>query len=126
MLEHFLDAAAVRAFLRADDDSPLTGTSTPLLYLGTPNTDAGKKAGEAMKTVLGGKGDVAILTGSLTAANALQRMSVPSDLRLMPRSEEKAPSRTFSSAYQGRGRAQAFARHSPWSSAREPAAPSLP
>lgn len=55
-------------------DSPLTGTSAPLLYLGTPNTDAGKKAGEAMKTVLGGKGDVAILTGSLTAANALQRI----------------------------------------------------
>jgi ribose transport system substrate-binding protein len=55
-------------------DSPLTGTKTPLLYLGTPNTDAGKKAGEAVKTVLGGKGDVAILTGSLTAANALQRI----------------------------------------------------
>jgi ribose transport system substrate-binding protein len=56
-------------------DSPLTGTKTPLLYLGTPNTDAGKKAGEAVKTVLGGKGDVAILTGSLTAANALQRIA---------------------------------------------------
>lgn len=55
-------------------DSPLTGTKTPLLYLGTPNTDAGKQAGQAMKTVLGGRGDVAILTGSLTAANALQRI----------------------------------------------------
>jgi ribose transport system substrate-binding protein len=56
-------------------DSPLTGTKTPLLYLGTPNTDAGKQAGEAVRTVLGGKGDVAILTGSLTAANALQRIA---------------------------------------------------
>jgi len=56
-------------------DSPLTGTKTPLLYLGTPNTDAGKKAGDAVRTVLGGKGDVAILTGSLTAANALQRIA---------------------------------------------------
>ena len=56
-------------------DSPLTGTKTPLLYLGTPNTDAGKKAGDAVRSVLGGKGDVAILTGSLTAANALQRIA---------------------------------------------------
>lgn len=56
-------------------DSPLTGTKKPVLYLGTPNYEAGKRAGEAMKTLLGGKGEVAILTGSLTAANAVQRMS---------------------------------------------------
>jgi ribose transport system substrate-binding protein len=56
-------------------DSPLSGTTDPTVYLGTPNTDAGHQAGEAMKTLLGGKGEVAILTGSLTAANALQRIA---------------------------------------------------
>jgi ribose transport system substrate-binding protein len=57
-------------------DSPLSGTSKPVLYLGTPNTDAGQQAGEAMKKLLGdGGGEVAILTGSLTAANAVQRIA---------------------------------------------------
>jgi ribose transport system substrate-binding protein len=57
-------------------DSPLPGTSKPVLYLGTPNTDAGQRAGEAMKKLLGdGGGEVAILTGSLTATNATQRIA---------------------------------------------------
>ncbi|MDT5040365.1 MAG: ribose transport system substrate-binding protein [Actinoplanes sp.] len=57
-------------------DSPLSGTSKPVLYLGTPNTDAGQQAGEAMKKLLGdGGGEVAILTGSLTATNATQRIA---------------------------------------------------
>jgi ribose transport system substrate-binding protein len=56
-------------------DSPLPGTAAPVLYLGTPNTDAGQHAGEAMKTLLGGKGEVAILTGSLTATNAVERIA---------------------------------------------------
>lgn len=56
-------------------DSPLSGTPEPITYLGTPNTDAGQRAGESMKTLLGGSGKVAILTGSLTAANATQRIA---------------------------------------------------
>ena len=57
-------------------DSPLPGTSKPVLYLGTPNTEAGQQAGEAMKKLLGdGGGEVAILTGSLTATNATQRIA---------------------------------------------------
>ncbi len=55
-------------------DSPLPGTDAASLYLGTPNYTAGFQAGTAMKTVLGGKGKVAILVGSLTAANATQRI----------------------------------------------------
>jgi ribose transport system substrate-binding protein len=57
-------------------DSPLPGTSKPVLYLGTPNTEAGQQAGETMKKLLGdGGGEVAILTGSLTATNATQRIA---------------------------------------------------
>nr|WP_221380657.1 substrate-binding domain-containing protein [Actinoplanes polyasparticus] len=56
-------------------DSPLPGTREPVLYLGTPNFEAGQQAGEAMKKLLGGKGEVAILTGSLTATNATQRIA---------------------------------------------------
>ncbi|HEY3611832.1 MAG TPA: substrate-binding domain-containing protein [Pseudonocardiaceae bacterium] len=55
-------------------DSPLPGTDAASLYLGTPNYTAGMQAGTAMKQVLGGKGKVAILVGSLTAANATQRI----------------------------------------------------
>jgi ribose transport system substrate-binding protein len=54
-------------------DSPLPGTKASL-YLGTPNYTAGFAAGTAMKQVLGGKGKVAILVGSLTALNAVQRI----------------------------------------------------
>ena len=56
-------------------DSPLPGTAAAGLYLGTPNYTAGYQAGLAMKQVLGGKGSVAILVGSLTAANATQRIA---------------------------------------------------
>jgi ribose transport system substrate-binding protein len=56
-------------------DSPLPGTAASSLYLGTPNEVAGFTAGTAMKSVLGGTGQVAILVGSLTAANATQRIA---------------------------------------------------
>ena len=56
-------------------DSPLPGTDAAGLYLGTPNVEAGYQAGLAMKAALGGAGDVAILVGSLTAANATQRIA---------------------------------------------------
>ena len=56
-------------------DSPLPPEDGAALYLGTPNYEAGKKAGEAMKQALGGKGEVAILVGSLTASNAVQRIA---------------------------------------------------
>jgi ribose transport system substrate-binding protein len=56
-------------------DSPLPGTAAASLYLGTPNYTAGFQAGTAMKQVLGGKGKVAILVGSLTASNATQRIA---------------------------------------------------
>jgi ribose transport system substrate-binding protein len=55
-------------------DSPLPDTTAKGLYLGTPNYDAGLAAGTAMKTLLNGTGKVAILVGSLTAANATQRI----------------------------------------------------
>jgi ribose transport system substrate-binding protein len=55
-------------------DSPLPGTAADGLYLGTPNYTAGFQAGSAMKTLLGGKGKVAILVGSLSALNAVQRI----------------------------------------------------
>jgi ribose transport system substrate-binding protein len=56
-------------------DSPLPGTAAQGLYLGTPNTTAGYQAGLAMKQLLHGTGKVAILVGSLTAANATQRIA---------------------------------------------------
>ncbi|HET9172066.1 MAG TPA: substrate-binding domain-containing protein [Actinospica sp.] len=56
-------------------DSPLPGTAASGLYLGTPNEQAGYQAGEAMKQELGNSGDVAILVGSLTAANATERIA---------------------------------------------------
>jgi ribose transport system substrate-binding protein len=55
-------------------DSPLPKEDGADLYLGTPNYQAGQKAGEAMKEALGGKGQVVILVGSLTASNAVQRI----------------------------------------------------
>lgn len=56
-------------------DSPLPGTAAAGLYLGTPNTTAGYQAGTAMRKLLGGKGNVAVLVGSLTAANSVQRIA---------------------------------------------------
>ncbi len=55
-------------------DSPLPAEDGAALYLGTPNYQAGQKAGEAMKAALGGKGKVVVLVGSLTASNAVQRI----------------------------------------------------
>jgi ribose transport system substrate-binding protein len=55
-------------------DSPLDSFKSVPLYLGTPNYQAGQKAGEAMKQLLPDGGDVAIVVGSLTALNATQRI----------------------------------------------------
>ncbi len=55
-------------------DSPLDSFKSVPLYLGTPNYEAGQKAGAAMKQLLPNGGDVAILVGSLTALNATQRI----------------------------------------------------
>ncbi len=54
-----------------DTDSP---NSKRICYMGTDNYTAGKVAGEKMAEILGGKGKVAIATGSLTAMNSLERM----------------------------------------------------
>ncbi len=56
-------------------DSPVPANIHVLTYVGTPNYTAGQAAGEAMKKALPHGGDVAILTGSLTAQNALQRIA---------------------------------------------------
>ena len=57
-------------------DSPVPAKDAKtFVYVGTPNTTAGEAAGEAMKKALPHGGDVAILTGSLTATNALQRIA---------------------------------------------------
>jgi ribose transport system substrate-binding protein len=79
-----IDPAAAKGAIAADVkgglfvlaiDSPLPGTAASSLYLGTPNEVAGFTAGTAMKEVLGGTGQVAVLVGSLTAANATQRIA---------------------------------------------------
>ena len=57
-----------------DSPVPLKNAKT-FVYIGTPNFTAGQAAGAAMKKALPGGGDVAILTGSLTATNALQRIA---------------------------------------------------
>lgn len=57
-------------------DSPVPAKDAKtFVYVGTPNTTAGEAAGEAMKKALPHGGEVAILTGSLTATNALQRIA---------------------------------------------------
>jgi ribose transport system substrate-binding protein len=56
-------------------DSPVpTADANTFVYVGTPNVTAGEAAGAAMKKALPNGGDVAILTGSLTATNSLQRI----------------------------------------------------
>jgi ribose transport system substrate-binding protein len=55
-------------------DSPLPKEDGAALYLGTPNYQAGQKAGEAMKQALNGKGQVVVLVGSLTTSNAVERI----------------------------------------------------
>ncbi|HHV61182.1 MAG TPA: substrate-binding domain-containing protein [Firmicutes bacterium] len=54
-----------------DTDSPDSGR---YIYIGTDNYSAGKEAGEQMVKILNGNGKVAILTGSLTARNSLERI----------------------------------------------------
>jgi ribose transport system substrate-binding protein len=56
-------------------DSPVPAKNAKtFVYVGTPNVTAGEAAGAAMKKALPGGGEVGILTGSLTATNALQRI----------------------------------------------------
>lgn len=56
-------------------DSPVPKKyANTFVYIGTPNIAAGMAAGEAMKKALPHGGDVAIMTGSLTALNSLQRI----------------------------------------------------
>jgi len=56
-------------------DSPVPASDAKtFVYVGTPNVTAGQAAGAAMKKALPNGGDVAILVGSLTATNALQRI----------------------------------------------------
>jgi ribose transport system substrate-binding protein len=78
-----IDPTAVKAPIRSADqagipvlaiDSPLPAQDGAALYLGTPNYQAGWRAGQAMKQALGGKGEVVALVGSLTASNAVQRI----------------------------------------------------
>ena len=57
-------------------DSPVPRkNANTFVYIGTPNYTAGQAAGRAMRKALPKGGDVAILTGSLTATNALQRIA---------------------------------------------------
>ncbi|MER7581177.1 substrate-binding domain-containing protein [Kitasatospora sp. NPDC097691] len=78
-----IDPAAVKSPIQAAAsasipvlaiDSPLPAEDGAALYLGTPNYQAGKRAGEAMKAALGGRGKVVVLVGSLTASNAVERI----------------------------------------------------
>jgi ribose transport system substrate-binding protein len=55
-------------------DSPVPpADAKTFTFIGTPNVTAGVAAGEAMKKALPNGGDVAILVGSLTATNVIQR-----------------------------------------------------
>jgi ribose transport system substrate-binding protein len=57
-------------------DSPVPAADAKTFtYIGTPNYAAGQAAGAAMDKALPNGGDVAILAGSLTATNALQRIA---------------------------------------------------
>ena len=58
-------------------DSPVPAKNAKTFtYIGTPNVTAGEAAGAAMKKALGANGgDVAILDGSPTATNSLQRIA---------------------------------------------------
>lgn len=54
-----------------DSEVPESQVAT---YIGTNNVEAGKQAAEALAKAMGEKGRVAVLTGSLTALNAQQRI----------------------------------------------------
>lgn len=74
------DAIALAAKTAEDRDVPLITLDTDapgtprLAYIGTDNLQAGRRAGEAMVRLTGGKGRVIISTGSLTAYNARERI----------------------------------------------------
>jgi len=57
--------------LTFDSDSANSGRS---MYIGTSNKSAGATMGESMAKALGGKGEVAIVTGQLGAANLNERI----------------------------------------------------
>lgn len=58
--------------LTFDSDSAKSGRS---MYIGTSNAAAGETMGESMAKAIGGKGEVAIVTGQLGAANLNERIS---------------------------------------------------
>ncbi len=58
--------------LTFDSDSAKSGRS---MYIGTSNGAAGETMGESMAKAIGGKGEVAIVTGQLGAANLNERIS---------------------------------------------------
>ena len=58
--------------LTYDSDSPKSGRS---MYIGTSNESAGETMAETMGKALGGKGEVAIITGQLGAVNLNERIS---------------------------------------------------
>lgn len=64
-------AGGVR-ILTYDSDSAKSGRS---MYIGTSNESAGETMGESMAKALGGKGEVAIVTGQLGAANLNERIA---------------------------------------------------
>ena len=74
-LSSFVGAAGTKQVPVIAIDSPLDTYKSVPLYLGTPNYEAGQHAGEAMKKLLPDGGDVAVLVGSLTALNAVQRIA---------------------------------------------------
>ncbi len=73
-LSSFINSSKSKSVPVIAIDSPLNTFKSVPLYLGTPNYEAGQKAGAAMKQLLPNGGDVAILVGSLTALNATQRI----------------------------------------------------
>lgn len=54
-----------------DTDAPQSGR---IAYVGTDNYAAGREAGKVLGQILQGRGKVCIATGSLTAANSLERI----------------------------------------------------
>src|SRR4051812_4530717 len=73
-LSSFINSSKSKSVPVIAIDSPLDSFKSVPLYLGTPNYEAGQKAGAAMKQLLPQGGDVAVLVGSLTALNATQRI----------------------------------------------------
>ena len=64
-------AAGIKV-LTFDSDSSKSGRS---MYIGTSNEAAGETMGAAMAKAIGGKGEVAIVTGQLGAANLNERIA---------------------------------------------------